>query len=97
MATITPLPNYGISNPPRLLLLEPKTTSGLQSPEGRQLAEITESILLVLNRCQEYSEYLESTSELDYNPVPPKCSKRITMRAQFKGRTKPLPYILDEE
>ncbi len=77
--------------------LEPKTTSGLQSPEERQLAEITESILGVLNRCQKYSEHLESTRELDYNPVPPKCSKRITMRAQFKGRTKPLPYIIDEE
>ncbi|MEG3971119.1 hypothetical protein QUA00_26380 [Microcoleus sp. T2B6] len=32
-----------------------------------------------------------------YNPVPPKRSERVIMRAQFKGRKKPLPYIFDEE
>ena len=41
--------------------------------------------------------FLESTRELDYNPVPPKRSQRVTMRALFKGRRKPLPYIRDEE
>jgi hypothetical protein len=97
MATITPLRPNGILSPPRLLVLEPKTTSGLQSPEGKQLAEVTESILLVLNKCHEYLEYLKNTDQPDYNPVPPKRSERITMRAQFKGRRKPLPYILDEE
>jgi hypothetical protein len=97
MATITPLGQEGVLSPPQLLVLEPKTTSGLQSREGRQLAEVTESILLVLNKCQEYVEYLKNNGEIDYNPVPPKRSERVTMRAQFKGRRKPLPYILDEE
>jgi hypothetical protein len=40
---------------------------------------------------------LESISEIDYHPVPPKRSERVIMRAQFKGRKKPLPYIFDEE
>lgn len=31
-----------------------------------------------------------------YNPIPPKRSERVTMRAQFKGRGKPLPYPIDE-
>jgi hypothetical protein len=97
MATITPLGPNGVSSPPQLLVLEPKTTSGLQSPEGRQLAEVTESILLVLYKCQEYLEYFKNTDEIAYNPVPPKRSYRVTMLAQFQGRRKPLPYILDEE
>ncbi len=97
MATFTPLSFTGVSNSPRFLVLEAKTTSGLQSPEGRQIAEVTESILLVLNKYQEYIEYLKNTDEIDYNPVPPKRSERVIMRAQFKGRRKPLLYILDEE
>ena len=44
-----------------------------------------------------YSQTLESIGEIDYNPVPPKRSERVIMRAQFKGRKKPLPYIFDEE
>jgi hypothetical protein len=40
---------------------------------------------------------LESISEIDYNPVPPKRSELVIMRAQFKGRKKPLPYIFDED
>ncbi|MEG4883149.1 hypothetical protein QUB75_20440 [Microcoleus sp. K1-B6] len=44
-----------------------------------------------------YSQTLESIGEIDYNPVPPKKSQRVIMRAQFKGRKKPLPYIFDEE
>ncbi|MEG3933670.1 MULTISPECIES: hypothetical protein [unclassified Microcoleus] len=43
------------------------------------------------------SQTLESIGEIDYNPVPPKRSERVIMRAQFKGRKKPLPYIFDEE
>lgn len=62
-----------------------------------QLIEVTESILSVLNTYQEYLEDVESTCELDYNPVLPKRSERVTMRSQYKGRGKPLPYILDEE
>ena len=44
-----------------------------------------------------YSKTLESIGEIDYNPVPPKRSERVIMRAQFKGRKKPRPYIFDEE
>jgi hypothetical protein len=40
---------------------------------------------------------ITEADEIDYNPVPPKRSERVTMRSQFKGRKKPLPYILDEE
>lgn len=62
-----------------------------------QLIEVTESILSVLNTYQEYLEDVESTCKLDYNPVLPKRSERVTMRSQYKGRGKPLPYILDEK
>lgn len=96
MATITPL-RLSDHQTPRLLVLEPKNTSGLQSPERRQIAEVTENIWLVINKCQEYLEDLEKTGEIDYNPVPPKRSEQVTMRAQFKGRGKPLPYPMDEE
>ncbi len=44
-----------------------------------------------------YLQTLESIGEIDYNPVPHKRSKRVIMRALFKGRKKPLPYIFDEE
>ena len=44
-----------------------------------------------------YSQTLESIGEIDYNPEPPKRSERVIVRAQFKGRKKPLPYIFDEE
>ncbi|WP_293352536.1 MULTISPECIES: hypothetical protein [unclassified Microcoleus] len=46
---------------------------------------------------KEYSETLNNFDEKDYNPVPPKRSKRVIMRAQFKGRKKPITYIFDEE
>jgi|GEM_PF-6094003 len=41
----------------RLLVSEPKITFGLQSPKRRQIAEVTENILLVLNKCQKHLEY----------------------------------------
>ena len=44
-----------------------------------------------------YSQTQESIGEIDYNPIPAKRSERVIMRAQFKGRKKPLPYIFDEE
>ena len=44
-----------------------------------------------------YSETLKNFGETDYNPVRPKRSKRVIMRAQFKGRKKPMTYIFDEE
>lgn len=97
MATITPNSLDGISTPPKLLVLQPEVTSGLCSPEGRKIAEVTENILQVLTKCKEHLEYLENIGEIDYNSVPPKRSERVSMRAQFKGRGKLLPYPLDEE
>ncbi|MEG4502419.1 hypothetical protein QUA81_02095 [Microcoleus sp. F6_B4] len=44
-----------------------------------------------------YSQTQESIGEIDYNPVPPKRSERVIVRALFKGRKKPLPYIFEEE
>lgn len=79
------------------MVLEPKANSQLQSPEGRQIAELADEILYNLTIIEEYLKSLENTSETDYNPLPPKRSEQVTMRAQFKGRKKPLPYILDEE
>ena len=35
--------------------------------------------------------------EIDYKPVPPKRSEQVILRAEFKGRKKPLPYIFDPE
>lgn len=97
MATITPPLNHGVSAQPRLLVLESKVTSQLQSPEGRKIAELADEILHNLTVIKEYLESLENTGEIDYNAVPPKRSERVSMRAQFKGRGKPLPYPLDEE
>jgi hypothetical protein len=100
MATIAPLRSNGVSSRPKLLVLEPKTTSQLQSPEGRQIAELADKIrhnLTIIKDIKEYFRYLENAGETDYNPVPPKRSERVIMRSQFKGRKKPLPYILDEE
>jgi hypothetical protein len=97
MATITPPRLNGVATPPRLLVLESKVTSKLQSPEGRQIAELADEILQNLTLIQQYLESLENTGEIDYKPVPPRQSKRVIMRAQFKGREKPLPYSLDEE
>jgi hypothetical protein len=97
MATITPpRPNY-TSNQHKLIVLEPRTTSVLQSPEGRRIAEVTENALQVLTQIKEYLEYIKSIGEVDYNPVPPKRSERVVMRTQFKGRKKSLPYLLNEE
>lgn len=42
-------------------------------------------------------EVQENLTQIDYNPVPNKSSFRVYLRAKFKGRGKPLPYILDEE
>jgi hypothetical protein len=44
-----------------------------------------------------YSQTLEIIGEIDYNPLQPKRPERAMVRAQFKGRKKPLPYIFDEE
>lgn len=96
MATIVPLPPNDVLSPPRLLIL-PKATSQLQSPEGRQIGELAHEILHSLMVIKQYLESLENTAETDYNPVPPKRSERVTMRAQFKGRGKPLPYPIDKE
>jgi hypothetical protein len=46
---------------------------------------------------KQYLQTIESSGEIEYNSVPPKRSERVIMRAQFKGRKKPLPYIFDEE
>ncbi len=97
MATITPLRPKGVSPSPRLLVLEPKTTTQLQSPEGRKLAALADEVLHNLTVVKQYLQTLESIGEIDYNSVPPKRSERVIMRAQFKGRKKPLPYIFDEE
>lgn len=97
MATIAPLRPNDVSLPPKLLILEPKATSQLQSPEGRQIAELADELRHSLTVIKQYLSSIENTGETDYNPVPPKRSERVTMRAQFKGRKKPLPYILDEE
>lgn len=97
MATITRLPPNGISPPLRLIVTEPTVTSQLQSPEGRKIAEVTENALQVLKEIKQYLDYFKNIDEIDYNPVPPKRSERVRMIAQFKGRKKPLPYLLDEE
>lgn len=97
MATIAPLLNYDVSSSPKLLVLEPKTTLQLQSPEGRQIAELASEIRHSLTVIKQYIQQIEDSGETDYNPVPPKRSERVTMRAQFKGRGKPLPYPMDEE
>jgi hypothetical protein len=97
MATITPLRPNDTSTQPRLIVLEPRATSQLQSPEGRKIAEVTENALQVLTQIKEYLEYIKSIDEVDYNTVPPKRLERVVMRAQFKGRKKPMPYLLDEE
>ncbi|MBE9006333.1 hypothetical protein IQ259_15015 [Fortiea sp. LEGE XX443] len=97
MATITPPRPNDTATKPRLIVLEPRTTSVLQSPEGRRIAEVTENALQILAQIKEYIEYIKSISEVDYNPLPPKRSERVVMRAKFKGRKKPLPYLLDEE
>lgn len=97
MARIIPLRPNNTSTLPRLIVLEPRATSVLQSPEGRKIAEKTENALQILAHSQEYLEYIKSIGEVDYNPVPPKRSERVVMRAKFKGRKKPLPYLLDEE
>jgi hypothetical protein len=97
MATITPLRPNGVSLSPKLLVLEPKATSQLQSPEGRKLAAIANQMLRDLTIVKQYLETLENIGEVDYKPIPPKHSEKVIMRAQFKGRKKPLPYIFDEE
>lgn len=97
MATITaPRPN-GVSPSPSLLVLDQKATAQLQSPEGRKLAALADEVLRNLTVVKQYLQTLESIGEIDYNPVSPKRSERVIMRAQFKGRKKPLPYIFDEE
>ena len=53
--------------------------------------------IVIMQAPKHYSPTLESIGEIDYNPVPPKRSERVIVRAQFKGRKKPLPNIFDEE
>lgn len=96
MATITPLRPKGVSPSPILVVLEPKATSQLQSPEGRKLAALADEIFHNLTVVKQYLQTLESIGEIDWQPVPPKRSERVIMRAQFKGRKKPLLYIFDE-
>ncbi|MEA5580523.1 hypothetical protein VB620_04095 [Nodularia harveyana UHCC-0300] len=97
MATITPPRPNDTLTLPRLIVLEPRATSQLQSPEGRKIAEVTENALQVLIQIKEYLESIKTIGEVDYNVVPPKRSERVVMRAQFKGRKKPMPYFLEEE
>jgi hypothetical protein len=85
----------GVSLSSELLVIEPKTTLQLQSPEGRQIAELTSKLRHSLTVIRQYLEQIENTGETDYNPVPPKHSALVTMRAQFVGRGKPLPYPID--
>lgn len=41
---------------------------------------------------------LPEVEEIDtWNPVPPKNSINLTMKAQYKGRKKPMKYVLDNE
>jgi hypothetical protein len=42
------------------------------------------------------SKVLQSDGEIDYKPVPPKSSRIVRMKAQFKGRGKPLLYPIDK-
>lgn len=98
MATITPIQPKGVSALPKLLLLEPTATSQLQSPEGQKIAALADELLRNLTVVKQYLETLENIGgEIDYKPVPPKHSERVIMRAEFKGRKKPLPYIFDDE
>jgi hypothetical protein len=97
MAAIIPLRTNDVSPSPKLLLLELKATAQLQSPEGRKLAALADEVLQTLTVVKQYLQTLESIGEIDYNPVPPKRSELVIMRAQFQGRKKPLPYIFDEE
>jgi hypothetical protein len=98
MPTIFPLPPNRFTNSSELLVRESNTTSQLQSPERRQLANVTENILREnLATIQSLLEVLQSAGEIDYKPVPSKRSQIVYMRAQFKGREKPLPYPVDEE
>ena len=53
--------------------------------------------IVIMQAPKHSSQTLESIGEIDYNPVPPKKSQRAIVRAQFKGRKKPMPYIFDEE
>ena len=53
--------------------------------------------IVIMQAPKHYSQTLESIGEIDYNPEPPKRSERVIVRAQFKGRKKPRPYIFDEE
>jgi uncharacterized membrane protein YqjE len=50
MATIAPLRPNGVLSPPVILVLEPKANSQLQSPEGRQIAELADEIALFLQK-----------------------------------------------
>ncbi|MFN7412469.1 MAG: hypothetical protein ACK5RT_00875 [Dolichospermum sp.] len=93
MATITPLRPNGTLIPQRRIVLDTKATSQLQSPEGRKIDDILRNLIFI----KQYLEYIEINSEINYNPVLPKRSERIIMRAKFKGRGKPMPYPLEEE
>lgn len=100
MATITITHPNGTNRPP-LTLIESKRTLELQSPEGK---EIVKKIVKLSDKISSDKIFhdltlvdLETTNEIDYNPIPPRRSERVRMRAKFKGRGKPLPYPLDEE
>ncbi|MEG4234721.1 hypothetical protein QUA40_21850 [Microcoleus sp. Pol11C3] len=53
--------------------------------------------IVIMQPPKQCSQTLESLGEIDYNPVPPKKSQRAIVRAKFKKRKKPMPYIFDEE
>ena len=93
MATITPLRPNGTLIPQRRIVLDTKATSQLRSPEGRKIDDILRNLIFI----KQYLESIEISSEINYNPVLPKRSERIIVRAKFKGRGKPMPYPLEEE
>lgn len=97
MATITPPRTNEALVELKLIVLEPRASSQLQSPEGRKIAQLADEILQNVTTIKEHIQFIRNTDETDYNPVPPKRSERVIMRSQFKGRKKPLPYIFDEE
>lgn len=95
MATISPPRPDGITTSPKLLVRESKVIGQLQSLEGQQLAEITESIWQHLTPVEQLLESLEDIDEISYRPMPPKRSFSVRVHYQDKGRGEPLPYSLD--
>ncbi|MBD1923549.1 hypothetical protein H6F77_21100 [Microcoleus sp. FACHB-831] len=98
MATIFASPPEKMAISPELLVRESKITPQLQSNEGRQLADITETVWQHLSdRTQLLRIILPDTEEISYRPMPPKRSFTVRVRYHLQGRGEPLPYPLDDE